>query len=87
MKILSTKKYNDLTDKLDYYISKNVDLLLDSADKDAEMKIYNDQVNYLMGQVEDLTSKLDKAKKKIAKLEGKDKPVEKKKAGRPKKVA
>jgi len=85
IKIITKKRYNELIDRNNDLAMKNIDLTLDKDHLEGEITLYNTQVNHLMGKVEDLTDKLEKANKKIVKLTGKDKPKEKKKAGRPRK--
>lgn len=59
IKLISNKKYNELKDKIDNQALKIVDLTLDNSDKDEEINIYNQQVNYLMAEVAELTDKLE----------------------------
>ena len=59
MKILKTKTYNDMVNKIEELENKNIELTCDNDYKDGQMTIYNNQVNYLMGKVEDLTDKLE----------------------------
>ena len=60
MKIISTKRYNELIDKVNSNADKIVELKLDLDDVKTENDLYNTQVNILMGKVEDLTDKLEK---------------------------
>ena len=68
MKILSNKKYRELLDKNENLALKNVNLTLDNDDKDAEIQIYNTQVNILLGKVDDLSTKLETKTKEITRL-------------------
>lgn len=68
MKILSTKKYNELVETNKRLAKEKLDLTLDNADKDEQMNLYNQQVNILMGKVEDLTDKLEKKSTELKNL-------------------
>lgn len=68
MKILSNKKYKELLQKNENLALKNVNLTLDNSDKDAEIQLYNTQVNILLGKVDDLSTKLETKTKEITRL-------------------
>lgn len=84
-KIISRKKYKEMIETKNKLVKNNIELTLDLQDKENDIEIYLEQVQYLQNEVSKLRKKYEKKTKKVVKKEKKVDEKPKKRVGRPKK--
>ena len=84
-KIISGKKYKEMIEAKNKLVKNNIELTLDLQDKENDIEIYLEQVQYLQNEVSKLRKKYEKKTKKVVKKEKKVEEKPKKRVGRPKK--